>query len=149
MKKKHTEEKESLISEYEHVINQISAELDINKKNYFNALKEIKEKEGMIQDVVDSANNEKEQMTNDIIKLKEQNNLEQNNLMEINSQLKYESENKTEEIEFLRNEIQSLTEENEIMKSKVKKMNQYNQGDRFSNSKIDEIIRDTLSRKTN
>ena len=149
MKKKHTEEKESLISEYEHVINQISAELDINKKNYFNALKEIKEKEGMIQDVVDSANNEKEQMTNDIIKLKEQNNLEQNNLMEINSQLKYESENKTEEIEFLRNEIQSLTEENEIMKSKVKKMNQYNHGDRFSNSKINEIIRDTLSRKTN
>ena len=69
--------------------------------------------------------------------------------MEIRSQLKYESENKTEEIEFLGNEIQSLTEENEIMKSKVKKMNQYNHGDRFSNSKINEIIRDTLSRKTN
>ena len=148
IKKKHTEEKESLISEYEHVINQISAELDINKKNYFNALKEIKEKEGMIQDAVDNANNEKEQLTNNIIRLKEQNNLEQNNLMEINSQLKFESQNKTEEIELLKSEIQSLTEENEMMKSKARKMNLYNNGERFSSSKINEIIRDTLSRKT-
>ena len=149
LKKRHNEEKESLISEYEHVINQISAELDINKKNYFNALKEIKEKENMIQNVVDKAFNEKEQLNNDIIKLKEQNNLEQNNLMEINSELKFESENKTEEIEQLKNEIKNLTEENELMKSKVKKMNGQNNGVIFSNSRIKEMIKDTLSKKTN
>ena len=148
IKKKHNEEKESLISEYEHVINQISAELDINKKNYFNALKEIKEKENMIQTVVDNANNEKEQMNNDILKLKEQNNLEQNNLMEINSELKYESENKSEEIEQLKNEIKNLTEANEMMRSKTKKMNRYNNNMEYYNSKINEIIKDTLSKKT-
>ena len=148
MKKKHIEEKESLISEYEHVINQISAELDINKKNYFNALKEIKEKENMIQNVVDNANNEKEQMNNDILKLKEQNNLEQNNLMEINSELKFESENKTEEIEQLKNEIKNLTEENEMMKSRVKKLNGANYDMKYYNSKINEIVNNTLSKKS-
>ena len=148
MQKKHNEEKESLISEYEHVINQISAELDINKKNYFNALKEIKEKENMIQDVVDNANNEKEQMNNDIIKLKEQNNLEQNNLMELNSELKFESDNKTEEIEHLKNEIKNLTEENEMMRSRVKKLNGANYDIKYYNSKINEIVKDTLSKKS-
>ena len=147
MKKKHIEEKESLISEYEHVINQINAELDINKKNYFNALKEIKEKENMIQNVVDNANNEKEQMNNDILKLKEQNNLEQNNLMEINSELKFESENKTEEIEQLKNEIKNLTEENEMMRSKFKKYNGSNYDKKYYNTKINEIVNNTLSKK--
>jgi hypothetical protein len=147
MKKRHNEEKESLISEYEHVINQISAELDINKKNYFNALKEIKEKENMIQNVVDNAANEKEQLSNDILKLKEQNNLEQNNLMEINSELKYESEYKSEEIEQLKNEIKNLTEENEMMKSKVNKMSKNNSGVKFTNSRINQMIKDTLFRK--
>ena len=148
LKKRHNEEKESLISEYEHVINQISAELDINKKNYFNALKEIKEKENMIQDVVDNANNEKEQMNNDIMKLKEQNNLEQNNLMELNSELKFESDNKTEEIEHLKNEIKNLTEENEMMRSRFIKLNVDNYDMKYYNSKINEIVKDTLSKKS-
>ena len=149
IKKKHNEEKENLISEYEHVINQISAELDINKKIYLNALKEIKEKENMIQNVMDDANNEKEQLNNNIIKLKEQNNFEQNNLLEINSDLKFESENKSEKIEQLKNEIKNLTEENEMMKSKFKKMNNNNNFDiDYYNSKINEIIRDTLSKKS-
>ena len=126
MKKKHNDEKLSLISEYEHVINQISAELDINKKNYLNALKEIKERENMIQNVVDNANSEKEQMNNNLIKLKEQNIKDQRNLMKLNSDLKSESENKTEQIEQLKTEIKNLSEANERMKSKVKKMKKHN-----------------------
>ena len=103
----------------------------------------------MIQNVMDDANNEKEQLNNNIIKLKEQNNFEQNNLLEINSELKFESENKSEKIEQLKNEIKNLTEENEMMKSKFKKMNNNNNFDiDYYNSKINEIIRDTLSKKS-
>ena len=140
IKKKHNEEKLSLISEYEHVINQISAELDINKKNYLNALKEIKERENMIQNVVDNANNEKELMNNNLIKLKEQNTQDQKKLMKLNSELKNESENKTEQIEQLRTEIKNLSEENEKMKSKVKKMRKLNSEKKISNTKMNNII---------
>ncbi len=98
IKNKHNEKKLSLISEYEHVIKKISAELDVNKKNYLNALKEIKERENMIQNVVNNAISEKELMNNKLNRLREQNSKDQKNLMKLNSELKNESENKSEQI---------------------------------------------------
>jgi len=139
--KKHNEEKENLISEYELVIKQISSELDINKNNYAKALEEIAEKENIIQNMVNEVHNEKQQMDNNVMKLKEKNSKDQRNLMKLNYELKLESENKSEIIERLKTEIHDLNEENEKMKSRVKKMKKINSEMKLTNIKLNNVVK--------
>ena len=139
--KKHNEEKENLISEYEQVIRQLSSELDINKKNYAKVLVEIAEKENIIQNMLNEVNNEKKQMDNNVMKLKEKNSNDQRNLMKLNYELKLESENKSEIIDRLKTEIHNLNEENEKMKSRVKKMKKINSEMKLTNIKLNNVVK--------
>ena len=100
----------------------------------------------MIQKVVDNANNEKEQMSSDFNKIREQNNKDQKNLMQLNYELKNESDNKKEQIEKLKTEIKNLSEANEKMKSKVKKMKKQNTEMKMSNSKLNNILKEKYSK---
>ena len=139
--KKHNEEKENLISEYEQVIRQLSSELDTNKKNYAKALVEIAEKENIIKNMVNEVNNEKLQMDDNVMKLKEKSSKDQRNLMKLNYELKLESDNKSEVIDRLKTEIQNLNEENEKMKSRVKKMKKINSEMKLTNIKLNNVVK--------
>ena len=139
--KKHNEEKENLISEYEQVIRQLSSELDTNKKNYAKALVEIAEKENIIKNMVNEVNNEKLQMDDNVMKLKEKSSKDQRNLMKLNYELKLESDNKSEVIDRLKTEIQNLNEENEKMKFRVKKMKKINSEMKLTNIKLNNVVK--------
>ena len=147
LKKKHTEEKASLISEYEYVIKQVSSELDVNKNNYLKALEEIKEKENMMKNMADKHENEKDEINKNYMKLEQQNIRDKKNLMKLNYDLKSESENKSEIIEKLKTEIQNLSQENVKMKSKVKKMKKQNSEMKSTNIKLNDVMKDKSSKK--
>ena len=147
LKKKHTEEKASLISEYEYVIKQVSSELDVNKNNYLKALEEIKEKEKMMKSMADRLENEKDEINQNFMKLEQQNIKDKKNLMKLNYDLKSESENKSEIIEKLKTEIQNLSQENVKMKSKVKKMKKQNSEMKSTNIKLNDAMKDKVSKK--
>ena len=147
LKKKHTEEKASLISEYEYVIKQVSSELDVNKNNYLKALEEIKEKENMMKNMADKLENEKDEINKNFMKLEQQNIKDKKNLMKLNYDLKSESENKSEIIEKLKTEIQNLSQENVKMKSKVKKMKKQNSEMKSTNIKLNDVMKDKSSKK--
>lgn len=147
LKKKHNEEKASLISEYEYVIKQVSTELDVNKNNYLKALEEIKEKENMMKNMANKLENEKDEINQNFMKLEQQNIRDKKNLMKLNYDLKSESENKSEIIEKLKNEIQNLSQENVKMKSKVKKMKKQNSEMKSTNIKLNDVVKDKYSKK--